>query len=39
VDALPQDARLCMSFVAWAELLKCAERSTKKPEDVRRLDA
>lgn len=39
VDALPEDARLCMSFVTWAELLKGAERSTKKPEVVRRLEA
>jgi tRNA(fMet)-specific endonuclease VapC len=34
VDALPQDARLCMSFVTWAELLKGAERSTRKPEEA-----
>ncbi len=26
VDALPETARLCMSFVTWAELLKGAER-------------
>lgn len=39
VDALPEDARLCMSFVTWAELLKGAERSTKKPEVLRRLEA
>ncbi|MCK6435110.1 MAG: PIN domain-containing protein, partial [Aquabacterium sp.] len=39
VDALPQEARLCMSFVTWAELLKGAERSTRKPEVLRRLDA
>jgi virulence-associated protein VagC len=36
--ALPQDARLCMSFVTWAELPKGAERSTKKPEVLRRLE-
>ena len=39
VDALPEDARLCMSFVTWAELLKGAERSTRKPEVLRRLQA
>lgn len=38
VDALPEDARLCMSFVTWAELLKGAQRSTRKPEVLRRLD-
>ena len=39
VDALPEDARLGMSFVTWAELLKGAERRTRKPEVLRRLDA
>jgi tRNA(fMet)-specific endonuclease VapC len=39
VDALPEDARLCRSFVTWAELLKGAERSTRKPGVVRRLAA
>lgn len=39
VDALPETDRLCMSFVTWAELLKGAERSTRKPEVLRRLDA
>lgn len=39
VDALPEDARVCMSFITWAELLKGAERSTRKPEVVRRLQA
>lgn len=39
VDALPQEARLCMSFVTWAELLKGAERSTRKRVVLRRLDA
>lgn len=38
VNALPEDSRLCMSFVTWAELLKGAERSTRKPEVLRRLD-
>lgn len=39
VDALPEDDTLCMSFVTWAELLQGAERSTRKPEVLRRLDA
>lgn len=39
VDALPEEARLCMSFISWAELLKGAERSVRKPEVLRRLDA
>lgn len=39
VDALPPDDRLCMSFITWAELLKGAERSTRKPDVLRRLDA
>ncbi|GAP34089.1 type II toxin-antitoxin system VapC family toxin [Piscinibacter sakaiensis] len=39
VDALPEEARLCMSFVTWAELLRGAERSTRKPEVLRRLEA
>jgi tRNA(fMet)-specific endonuclease VapC len=39
VDALQEDARLCMSFVTWAELLKGAERSTRKPDVIRRLEA
>jgi tRNA(fMet)-specific endonuclease VapC len=38
VDRLPADDVLCMSFVSWAELLKGAERSTRKPEVLRRLD-
>ena len=38
VDALPEDARLCMSFVTWAELLKGAERSTRRDEVVRNLE-
>lgn len=36
--SLDADARLCMSFVTYAELLKSAERSTKKDEVVRKLD-
>lgn len=39
VDALPETARLCMSFVARAELLKGAERRTRKPEILGRLEA
>lgn len=39
VDSLPSDARLCMSFITWAELLMGAERSTRKAEVLRRLDA
>lgn len=39
VNALSEEARLCMSFITWAELLKGAERSTRKPEVVRRLEA
>lgn len=39
VDALPRDARLCISFVTWVELLQGAERSTTKPEVLRRLEA
>lgn len=39
VDSLAEDDRLCMSFITWAELLKGAERSTRKPEVLRRLDA
>lgn len=38
VDALPEEDRLCMSFVTWAELLKGAERSTRKAEVLSRLD-
>jgi len=38
VDALPEDDRLCMSFVTWAELLKGAERSTRKQDVLRRLE-
>ena len=39
VDALADGDALCMSFVTWAELLKGAELSTRKPEVLRRLDA
>ena len=39
VDALPEHARLCMSFITWAELLKGAQRSIRKAEVLRRLEA
>lgn len=39
VDALPAEDRLCMSFITWAELLKGAERSTRKADVLCRLDA
>jgi len=39
VDALADDDRLCMSFITWAELLKGAERSNRKADVLRRLDA
>lgn len=38
VNSLPSDAKLCMSFVTWAELLKGAARSNQKQETLRRLD-
>lgn len=38
VNSLPADAQLCMSFITWAELLKGAERSSRKAETLRRLD-
>lgn len=38
IDALPESDELCMSFIAWAELLKGAECSTRKPDVLRRLD-
>jgi tRNA(fMet)-specific endonuclease VapC len=33
------DDRLCMTFITWAELLKGAERSNRKAEVLRGLDA
>lgn len=39
VDALSDDVRLGMSFITWAELLKGAERSSRKAEVLKRLDA
>jgi tRNA(fMet)-specific endonuclease VapC len=38
IDDLPAAAQLCMSFVSYAELLKGAERSTKKAAVLRQLD-
>ncbi len=38
IDALPQEDSLCMSFITWAELLKGAERSTRKAAVLRRLE-
>lgn len=38
IDALADEETLCMSFITWAELLKGAERSTRKAEVLRRLD-
>lgn len=37
--ALPEDDSLCMSLVTWAELLKGAERSTRKADVLPRLEA
>jgi tRNA(fMet)-specific endonuclease VapC len=39
VNALEGSAELCMSFLTFAELLMGAERSTRKPDVLRRLDA
>lgn len=38
IRALSRDDRPCMSFVTYAELLKGAERSTRKPEVLQRLE-
>ena len=38
INALPASDRLCMSFVSWAELLKGAERSTRKVEALRQME-
>jgi tRNA(fMet)-specific endonuclease VapC len=38
INALPADSALCMSFVTFAELLKGAERSTRKADVLQRLD-
>ena len=39
IDALDEHDSLGMSFFTWAELLKGAERSSSKPEVLRKLDA
>lgn len=39
INAMEDSDALCMSFVSYAELLKGAERSTRKPEVLRRLEA
>lgn len=39
VNALADEDTLCMSFVTYAELLKGAERSTRKAQVLVRLDA
>ena len=39
VNALSSSAELCMSLFTFAELLMGAERSTRKPDVLRRLDA
>lgn len=38
INALNEDDVLCMSFVTYAELLKGAQRSTRKGEVLRRLE-
>jgi tRNA(fMet)-specific endonuclease VapC len=38
INSLPGDARLCMSFFTYAELLKGAERSSKKADVLKRID-
>jgi tRNA(fMet)-specific endonuclease VapC len=38
INALGEDSELCMSFVTYAELLKGAERSTRRDEVVRKLE-
>jgi len=38
IDALNTDTTLCMSFFTFAELLKGAERSTRKSEVLRKLE-
>ena len=39
VNALARDDRLAMSFVTYAELLKGAEKSSRKADVLRRIDA
>ncbi len=38
INALSADVTLCMSFFTYAELLKGAERSTRKADVLRRLE-
>jgi tRNA(fMet)-specific endonuclease VapC len=38
INALDADSTLCMSFFTYAELLKGAERSTRKTDVLRRLE-
>jgi tRNA(fMet)-specific endonuclease VapC len=38
LDALDVDDTVCMSFITFAELLTGAQRSSRKPETVRRLE-
>ncbi len=38
VNELEKDAELCMSFITYAELLKGAERSTRKDKVLRNLE-
>lgn len=38
VNELDKDAVLCMSFVSYAELLKGAEKSTRKAETLQQLN-
>lgn len=38
INALADEDTMCMSFVTYAELLKGAERSTRKADVMRRLD-
>lgn len=39
IDTLSKNETLCMSFISYAELLKGAERSTRKDRALRGLDA
>lgn len=38
INALAEEDMMCMSFITYAELLKGAERSTRKADVMRRLD-
>ena len=38
INGLDDEARLCMSFITFAGLLKSAERSIRKAEVIRQLD-